>query len=205
MKQRTVYCADSLKWLAGKTFKAIITSLPDMDELGCTLGEYGAWMKGAAGLLASTIEGNGCIIFYQTNRRYKGILIDKDFQLCEVFYSQGFNKVFHKIVLRKDPGKTDLYRPAYSNMFCFSQDLRSGRPVPDVISAGKMVHPNGMGLNACQAAIDFIKNNTTADTIVDPFCGYGSILAVANKNGLRAIGVDINPSRTNIAKSLLVE
>ena len=41
-----------------------------------------------------------------------------------------------------------------------------------------------------------------ADTIVDPFCGYGSILAIANEAGLRSIGVDLSRSRCKRAARL---
>lgn len=199
---RRLYCNDSLTWLAGKQFKAIITSLPDMSELGCTAVKYTDWLDAAAKVLAAATATDGCIIFYQTNRKYKGALVDKDFLISQVFYAAGFKKIFHKIVLRKEPGKKDLYRPTYSNMFCFGKEIASGPVAPDVLYAGTMLHPNGMGLNACAAAIGFVQQTIDTDTILDPFCGTGSVLATANKNGYHAIGIDIDPEKIALAKIL---
>jgi tRNA G10 N-methylase Trm11 len=49
-----------------------------------------------------------------------------------------------------------------------------------------------MGLGAARAAVKFAKI-MGATTIVDPFCGQGTSLAVANYYGLNSIGVDISP------------
>jgi SAM-dependent methyltransferase len=35
-----------------------------------------------------------------------------------------------------------------------------------------------------------VRAQTTTRTVVDPFCGFGTVLAVANALGLDAIGVD---------------
>src|SRR5579863_7599108 len=202
--KREIVCADSLKWMAGKRFGAIFTSLPDLSELDCTLPEYLSLIRNAGTVLAQAVKEDGCVIFYQTDRRFDGALISKDFLLSEVFYQQGFKRIFHKIVLRKEPGKIDLYRPGYSNMFCFSKRLRAGRPTADVIYTGEMLHPGGVGLNACDIAIDYIRKSVKTDTILDPFCGVGTIPAAANKHGYHAIGIDINPERVTMAKTLQI-
>jgi tRNA G10 N-methylase Trm11 len=41
-----------------------------------------------------------------------------------------------------------------------------------------------------------------ATTIVDPFCGMGSVLAVANAHGLAAIGVEKSRRRAARARKL---
>ena len=43
-----------------------------------------------------------------------------------------------------------------------------------------------------------------ARTICDPFCGHGTVLAVANALGLSAIGVDLSRKRVRKARALRV-
>jgi hypothetical protein len=40
------------------------------------------------------------------------------------------------------------------------------------------------------------------DTIIDPFCGYGSVLAIANEAGLHSVGVDKSRTRCRRAERL---
>ena len=49
----------------------------------------------------------------------------------------------------------------------------------------------GMGLKACEAACQFVLKNTVTRTIVDPFCGHGTVLAVANELGIPADDVKV--------------
>jgi hypothetical protein len=74
---------------------------------------------------------------------------------------------------------------------------------PDVIpSAGKVTWTRGMGVAACALAVRFVRERTTTRTIVDPFCGHGSVLAVANAAGLDAIGVELGRKRAERAREL---
>jgi tRNA G10 N-methylase Trm11 len=38
--------------------------------------------------------------------------------------------------------------------------------------------------------------------VVDPFCGHGTILAVANEHGLDAVGVELSAKRARKARRL---
>jgi DNA modification methylase len=201
---RKVYCTDSLQWLQGKKFKAIITSLPDLSELKLSLNSYTEWLTRATTVLMNSVDENGCIIFYQTNRKLNGNLIDKEFLISNVFFQNSYKKIFQKVILRRQPGVIDLYRPSYSKMFCFSKKITSGPPSPDVIYTGKMVTSCAMGIDACETAIDFVLKKIQTDTVIDPFCGAGTVLAVANKKGLHAIGVDISKAMVSAARKLQV-
>lgn len=53
-------------------------------------------------------------------------------------------------------------------------------------------------------AVQVIKQLPTAGTLLDPFCGSGTIVYEAAKHGLNAIGVDNNPIAVQIAKGKLV-
>lgn len=200
--KREVICADSLKWLQGKHFNAIITSLPDLNELGFNLLAYEDWLANVSVALMEVLQDDGCIIFYQTNKKHHGALVDKDYLISRQFYQRGYRKVFQRIVLRKPPGTIDLYRPGYSNMFCFSKKVTVGKTVPDVIYAGEMLAPNAIGMNACRMAIDFVTRQVGPQVILDPFCGAGTVLAVANQMGVDAIGIDIDPEQVAKARGV---
>jgi tRNA G10 N-methylase Trm11 len=61
-----------------------------------------------------------------------------------------------------------------------------------------------MGIAACEAVSAFLLERTACRTVVDPFCGVGSMLAVANARGLDAIGVELNAKRAERARTLSV-
>lgn len=201
---RDVHCADAIEWLRDKEecFKAIITSLPDMEEVGGDYWEWHDFIVRACALLKASLTPDGVIFFYQTDRKYKGKVIDKKLLIHERFKLTGFDLILNKIVLKQEPNTVNFFRPTYTNLFAFSQKVRAGKPTPDVIHAGTMLYKNAMGFNACQLAIDFIKEKVKTDTIVDPFCGQGSVLKMANDNGFNAIGVDIDPLQVNKAQLL---
>jgi len=59
-----------------------------------------------------------------------------------------------------------------------------------------MTWPKAIGLDACIVGMSFLKNAARVDTVIDPFCGQGTVLAVANYMGLNAIGVEISSKRS---------
>ncbi len=50
----------------------------------------------------------------------------------------------------------------------------------------------------------FVLEQTSSKTLVHPFCGQGSMLAVANDLGLSAIGIARSPKRAELARILIV-
>ena len=50
--------------------------------------------------------------------------------------------------------------------------------------------------------LEYLRDHAGATCIVDPFCGVGTALAVANELGLAAIGVERNPGRAAKARLL---
>jgi tRNA G10 N-methylase Trm11 len=49
-----------------------------------------------------------------------------------------------------------------------------------------------------------LKQDVRATLVVDPFCGHGTVLAVANALGLDALGVELSPRRCRAARALVV-
>jgi hypothetical protein len=79
------------------------------------------------------------------------------------------------------------------------------RPGPDVLpDAGFMPWSRAMGVAACRVACRYLIDETTTRTVVDPFCGRGTVLAVANAMGLDAIGVDLSAKRVRAARAFVI-
>ncbi len=65
-----------------------------------------------------------------------------------------------------------------------------------------MPWPRAMGTAACNVVASFLLLETSCRVVLDPFCGMGTMLAVANAHGLDAIGVERSPTRAERARTL---
>jgi hypothetical protein len=209
--QRTVECADTLAWLAGRETllgSSLITSLPDVSEFpALSLAEWKQWFIRAAALVMAKVPAEGVAIFYQTDVKKAGAWVDKGYLISRAAEEAGCETLWHKVVCRRAPGTVTFGRPAYSHMLCFSRGVRVdlGRATPDVLpDAGEVTWTRGMGVQACLAACRFILEHTSTRTVVDPFCGHGTVLAVANALGLDAVGVELSRKRAKKARALRV-
>jgi 23S rRNA G2445 N2-methylase RlmL len=78
-------------------------------------------------------------------------------------------------------------------------------PIPDVIvDAGRLPWVRAMGVKAAAQAVRFARDQVGAKIIFDPFCGVGTVLAVANSLGLGALGVEKARKRCEQARVLQV-
>lgn len=62
----------------------------------------------------------------------------------------------------------------------------------------------GIGLDSCYAGVRFLRDVIGAGVLVDPFCGRGTTLAMANALGMAALGVEISRRRCSQAARLHV-
>jgi hypothetical protein len=207
--QRVVYCEDALKWLESRTplkGASFIASMPDVSEFpSLTLSQWKDWFVHAASLILSRCDDDGVAIFYQTDIKVQGEWIDKAY-LCQKAAEQtGHALIWHKVACRAEPGKITFGRPSYSHLICFSKNIRMNleRSTADVLpEAGETTWTRGMGVQACIAACRFILSHTETRTVIDPFCGHGTALAVANEMGLNAIGIEMSAKRAKKARTL---
>jgi hypothetical protein len=211
LEKRTIHHADALKWLneqAPLVNCSMITSMPDISEFSkLTLDEWKAWFINAATLVMSRCDDNGISIFYQTDIKRDGIWVDKSFLIQKAADQVGHSLLAHKIVCRSAPNTVGFGRPAYSHLLCFSKNIRPevALSFADVLpEAGAVSWTRGMGVKACQLACRMVLKYTKSHTIVDPFCGHGSVLAVANEMGLNAIGVELSLKRAKTAQTFKV-
>jgi DNA methylase len=199
--KRTVICADAMLWLANhNNLDSVVTSIPEMEELNLNYKDYIDFFRSAAALCLKATKPKGYTIFLQTDRKYKGWL-DKSYLIMDEAHKLGHRMIWHKIALRTEPGKTDLYRPTYSHMLCFSQEGKIGIPIPDVIPRGTITYTHAFGLDAVRLVIQFLKQHNIKK-VYDVFVGSGTTLAVANEAGLDAVGVDIDPKQCKQARDL---
>jgi len=210
--RREVHHADALAWLAANTpfvGTSIITSLPDVSELP-TLGFAGwrAWFVDAAVRVLDATPDDGVAIFFQSDIRHEGQWVDKSFLVQSAAVERGAPLLFHRIVCRKPAGTRTSGRATYSHLLGFSRSVRprGDHPVADVLpEAGLMPTKKSMGVLACLEACRFLLNETKTRTVLDPFCGAGTVLAVANALGLDAVGVDLAARQCRRARTLKVE
>ncbi len=162
------------------------------------------WFIDTVELACRAVADRGVAIFYQTDIKHDGRWVDKAHLVHCGADAAGSHLLWHKLVCRVPPGTTTFGRPAYAHLLCFSRQLRSapGASTPDVLPAlGEMTWARAMGGAACEASIRFLLAATACRTVVDPFCGLGSILAAANHHGLDAIGVELSRRRATRART----
>lgn len=190
-------CADALAWLSSADIpplSAIITSLPDADEVAETMDydEWRGWFSLAASRCLLAAEPSMPIVFLQTDRLHGGRTESKAKMIGFAADYVGMHLLWHKIVLRRQPGQTDLHRPTYSHLVAYSIGARPGSRTPDVLAPSPSLYKNGMPWAAARTAVDYAVGQG-AECVIDPFCGYGTVLAAADEVGVESIGVDIDP------------
>ncbi len=206
---RQVHCEDALAWLERQGPLAgcsLVTSMPDHSEFpSLTLDAWKDWFIRAAGLVLSRCPDDGVTIFFQTDIKVEGTWVDKAYLVQKAAERAGHALLWHKLVCRAPAGMTTCGRPAYSHLLCFSRGIRAdvARSTPDVLPApGQVTWTRGMGTEACALACRFILEHTPTRTVVDPFCGHGTVLAVANELGLDAVGVELSRKHARRAERL---
>ena len=198
-----IITADAAKWLEEQPEQdSFITSLPDWDEVNMTFDDWLIWFEDRAAQIMEKTKAEGYAIFYQTDRKIDGELVDKSYLLNKAAERAGAKTLWHKIALKKDPEKTDLHRPTFTHLLCFSKGRTSGKAFPDVFYAGKMLYPNAMGLDVCHRACNFLAD-AGIKKVTDSFCGRGSVLLIAATYDLEATGIDIDPDQTRWARLIL--
>jgi hypothetical protein len=203
--------AEALAWLRehpARPTDAIVTSLPDVSELpelGPGLDGWQTWFLAAAAQLMRWPEPGSVSLFFQSDIRHGGRWIDKAYLIQKAAERAQASLLFHKIVCRHPPGTPTQGRASYSHLLAFTTgaELMPKRPSPDVLpDAGEMPWSRAMGTRACEAACRFLLDETPARRVVDPFCGKGTVLAVANALGLDALGIDVSAKRCRAARTL---
>jgi hypothetical protein len=208
---REVFQAEALSWLASREAApetSVVTSLPDVSEVPA-LGydAWRAWFVEAARAVLRWVPASGVSIFFQSDIRHEGVWVDKGYLVQRAAEEEGKLLLWHKIVCRKPAGTLSHGRATYSHLLCVASSVSDAvkRPLPDVLpDTGHMPWSRAMGVEACRLACAYLKHETRTRTVVDPFCGQGTVLAVANSLGLGAVGVDLSAKRCRAARRLVL-
>lgn len=212
--QRKTICADALEWLQseGTMCASVITSLPDVTELSylrMSTDDYRTWFVATAKEILSRAPHDAIIIFYQTDFRVRGEWVDKSALCSMAAREENARLLFHKIICTAPPDsfQSDKPRPRYSHLVAYSKGLRDSmrESTADVLSdRGLMTWERAMGVRACELACRYILQHAppTRQVVLDPFCGHGTILAVANSLGMDSVGVERNKDRCRVARNL---
>jgi hypothetical protein len=207
--RRDVIEAEALAWLADNPAPAnssVITSLPDVSELACGFEAWRGWFMETARRVIAWVPDGGVAIFFQSDIRFGGTWVDKGYLVTRAAEDLGASLVWHKIVCRKPAGTYSNGRATYSHLLCVSRVVRPTTQMsPDVLpDAGAMPWSRAMGVNACTLACRYLLDETDTRLVVDPFCGHGTVLAVANDLGLDALGIDVSRRQCKAARKLRV-
>ena len=206
---RTIHQGDAISWLKNQPILngcSFVTSMPDISEFpGFTIPRWKSWFQETAKLIFTKSAAEALSIFYQTDILRDGEWIDKGYLIQQAARDLGSRLVMHKIVCRTPAGETSFGKPGYSHLLAFSKTIRPAisKSMPDVLPlAGETTWTRGMGLEACRVACRLILDHTPTRTVVDPFCGHGGVLAMAESLGMDAIGIELNARRARRARSL---
>ena len=188
---------------------SVITSLPDVSELP-ELGFEGwkAWFGEAARAVLRWVPEPGLALFFQSDIRVGGAWVDKGYLVQRAAELEGRTLLWHKVVCRHAPGTITHGRAGYSHLLCFAHAPRPtiAHPGPDVLpDVGFKPWSKAMGVDACRLACRFLREESSTTLVVDPFCGHGTALAVANHFGFAALGIELSTRKVRAARRLQLE
>ena len=207
---REVHCAEAIAWMRERGCIAgacAVTSLPDVSEVGLALPAWRSWFLDAVGRVVDSVPAASAAIFFQSDIKRDGAWIDKGAMVVRAAEDAGAHVLFHKIVCRRPPGLLTLGRPGYTHFIAVSRAMvcPDVLPIPDIIvDAGRLTWVRAMGLRAAAQAVRFARDHARATTIFDPFCGVGTVLAVANAFGMDAVGVELARKRADESRRLTI-
>lgn len=208
--RREVACADAIPWMRARgriEGACAVTSLPDVSEVGLTLPEWRAWFLNAVTAVVDAVPEESAALFFQSDIKRDGAWVDKGALVVRAAEDAGARVLFHKIVARRTPGLLTLGRPGFTHLIAVSRALRcpESLPIPDIIvDPGRQPWVRAMGIRAAAHAVRFVRDHAAARVVFDPFCGVGTVLAVANALGLDALGVEKSRKRCEQARALVV-
>ncbi len=209
---RHIIQAEAVAWMAenpAPSGTSVVTSLPDVSEVPERGFEgWKTWFGEAARAVLRWVPEPGVVIFFQSDIRRDGTWVDKGYLVQRAAEAEGRTLLWHKVVCRVAPGTITHGRAGYSHLLCFSHAPRDSitHPGPDVLpDAGHKPWSKAMGVDACRLACRFLKEETDTRIVVDPFCGHGTVLAVANLYGFEALGVELSTRKVRAARRLVLD
>jgi hypothetical protein len=209
---RTVLHADALQWLRDHPAQpgcSVLASMPDVTEWGVTLDVWEERFYEAARLCLLATPPEGITVLFQTDARAEGRWVSKGGLVIRAAAELGIPMLWHKLVLQRPPNTSLHARAGYSHLLAFSRQVRipGTHASPDVLpDRGRVPWSHSMGTRAVVRALRDIRAFSPAThTLIQPFCGIGTALAVANQHRFHAIGIELNRRRAEQARTLTMD
>lgn len=205
--KRELFCSDVFEWLNQNPLTdgtSVVASMPDFSEFSnTTLDEYKNIFTDMAEKVLIATPSNDVTIFYQSDIKVDGRWLDKAFLIQKAAEKLAHAQLWHKVICRVPPGMTTFGRPSYTHILAFSKNftLDPKDSSADVLpQMGEKLWERGMGVKGAMMMAKFIKEKVGSHTLVNPFCGMGSLLAVGNAYGLNVVGIERSPKRLKSAE-----
>ena len=200
---------DGLTWLRehrAEPHTRLVPSPTRASALALGFDAWQQWFSDAASQLLGWLPEGSVAIFYQSDILHAGVWIDKGQLVQRAAAAAQASLVWHKIVCRTPPGEARFGRASYSHLLCFSRGVLPPprHAYPDVLpSDGSKTWTRGMGTAACELACRYLRQETSTQRVLDPFCGHGSALVVARRMGFDVLGIELNNKRCRTARAAL--
>ena len=208
--RREIICAEAIAWMQARgqiDGACAVTSLPDVSEIGKTLPVWREWFLVAVRLVVDAVPADSAALFFQSDIKRDGGWVDKGAMVIRAAEDAGARVLFHKIICRRPPGRLTQGRPGFTHLIAVSRAMKcpDTLPIPDVIAdAGRSLWIRAAGVRATAHAVRFARDHVGAKLIFDPFCGVGTIPAVANALGLDALGLELAKKRCEQSRAQTV-
>lgn len=214
-KPREVLCIDAVDWILGcdaPLAGSVFTGIPDIKDIPLfnnmknstalqRTEDYLSWSTSLLDGLFRRLAIGQVAIFNVTDAKVmttSGDIVcwvDKS-HLCSLSASKHqCNLLWHKIAINSEHHDScSPYRPSYTHLLCYGKQMEyklSQFRTPDVFDRGAMGWTKAIGLDACILGVAFLRDVVGTPLVIDPFCGHGTILAVANYFGLPSLGIEI--------------
>ena len=214
-KPREVLCIDAVDWILGcdaPLAGSVFTGIPDIKDIPLfnnmknstalqRTEDYLSWSTALLDGLFRRLAIGQVAIFNVTDAKVmttSGDIVcwvDKS-HLCSLSASKHqCNLLWHKIAINSENHDScSPYRPSYTHLLCYGKQMEyklSQFRTPDVFDRGAMGWTKAIGLDACILGVAFLRDVVGTPLVIDPFCGHGTILAVANYFGLPSLGIEI--------------
>jgi len=201
--------ADAITWLEAyepNPEHIFFVSLPDYSEFPhLTIDEWKSWFIETAELIMKKTHPDQYCLFFQSDIKYEGEWIDKGYLIQKAAERLHMKTMWHKIVMRAPLGSVTFGRPSYSHLLSFSmnQTRDSAQSAVDIFyESGEKTWARGIGEKTAEFIINDIRKNSPGSTLINPFCGEGLLLKVADSNGIPSIGIERSLKRVKIASKL---
>lgn len=188
-----------MKEIPDNSVDLVFTSMPDLsqtpyDKTPQGIADYQAFQAVAVTEITRMVKPNGFVAICQTDRRVNGGVLSNHMHYAKCLEQRGLKYKDHKIVVRNEVGKKDLYHFTFQHMMLFSQKggfKRAGEFIKDIIVDKQMMVGNQSvwSQDFCKMVIEALTKE--GEFVVDPFAGVGPVLYAAKSLNRQYWGAEL--------------